>query len=675
MAASSSHLSGGSTKRMRQEEEAGGLESTDPSIKRRRTEIIPMDVQGIRDCVLLNKSNIEWRSAIRHIKRCVLDGGLQVKLGKTQLYPGYDEDSEKILVENLERALEWRLTLGFVLVMMRRRPIYKLVNMGMYDSDDDDDSEYGGGMAVMEKTYNDSIDKNQGGDAMDIDPSTLAVGNEDGKSAAPRIELDKEDIEFVVPSLGYGQFRTFLDLQQYKYKVDYIRTEDEKKDDDLACFVFTEEEPIRRYKPDVEGESTITAMPSSPAGRLVFHARILDNFIMADEKGTKLATSPIPVAQERPPAKVPASLAAGSEYNYAGGPGAINNNQVRANSQQEFGKPHVTFTPKPPDTPAAPKPSIVDHDVKEVKDHTYYIEQGYVYAGLVTPHAYPRISDRRTDYVTLVSTETCVPAHVIQPGKTTSGSSSGMAGASAGTNKNTQAAGSKQASSGQEKSSGSNGFSADPSFNIALEMRDFLQNFFQTMMGIKNGEKLRQYSQQTVTTGDHDLKLKQALVDDLTKLIAEAEKGLVNFTDDITGTLALDKETRQLEAEAQRDAFKPENLAKANEPTEPGGKPRGAVPLPTPSSEGKSDGGNNIPAAPEVEALTKRRLQIQNDMRAISDAIEQQRKMESTERPVSLVWRQPIINDTSNIENVIRLLGLTPEQSHNIAMRRLGLNS
>jgi hypothetical protein len=316
--------------------------------------------------------------------------------------------------------------------------------------------------------------------------------------------------------------------------------------------------------------------------------------------------------------------------------------------------------------------------VKDVSERTYYIKDGYTYAGLITPHAYPAIAVRRTDYLTMVSMETRVPMHVIQPGKTvgSSSSSGGMTGAAAG-GKRPQAAGNKSANPAQQKApQSSGGFNADPSFNTALEMRDFLQSFFQAMMRVKNGEKFRQYALQEMENGSNEFKIKEKLAKDLEERIQAAEKGVIEFGNTISDQHAMQRDTQDLVSKAQHDSFKPEAIAKANKPVGETGKAPGPVQLPeAPAQPG--DGGNEqrIPVAPEVLDLTQRRLEIENDMRAITAAHEQHRKMISTERPVSLQWRQPIVNDTSNIDHVINLLGLPPEQSKAVALRRFGLLS
>lgn len=703
MAAAVSHLSGGSAKRQREEEEQAAMDSGDPNNKRRRKDILGMDNAAIRDCINLRKTNIEFRGAIKHILSCTLEGGLQVMMSKVQIYPGYDEDCEVQLVQNLQRALEWRLTLGFVLVFIRRRPVY------IYYDDSDDSDDMG---ALIEAGYNDEIDtaqpdsihkppiyrdvtvnhsgKNGGDDdAMDTDDNDahkaaselidmLAEGVSP-KQPRRRIVLDKEDIEFIVPSLGYGEFRAYLDTESMQYKVDYIRTEDEKKDENLACFVYTEEEPI--YRRDEKGTTQPTVWPCSPASRLIKHAGMLDGYLMDDEKGTRLATNPIPVAQERPPVKQNASLASGSQYSYAGmgmpaglvTPGSVG---LPANAQQQMGKPHVVFEHKEPSQPTPRAPAITSDTVQDIARRTYYIEDGYTYAGLVTPHAYPSISVRRTDYLTLVSMETRVPMHVIQPGKTVGDSSSSAMTGSAAGGKRPQAAGDKNANPAQPKASkSSGGFNADPSFNTALEMRDFLQSFFQAMMRIKNGEKFRLYALQELESNDTQLQLKRKLAEDLEEHIRAAEKGVADFGNTMSDQQALRQETQDLVSKAQHDSFKPDAIAKANKPVGESGKAPGPVQLP--EAPPAPDAGNEqrIPVAPEVATLTQRRLEIENDMRAITAAHEQYRKMMSTERPVSLQWRQPIVNDTSNIENVINLLGLPPEQSKAIALRRFGLLS
>jgi hypothetical protein len=334
MAAAASHLSGGSAKRHREEEEENNMDANDPRNKRRRKDVFPIDKGVVNDCVLLHKKNIEYRGASKHIKSCTLEGGLQVMLGKVQIYPGYDEDSEVQLIENLSRALDWRLALGFVLVFIRRRPIYVISHYEDSDSSADD---------LIQAGYNDDIDTSEVSgrhrapiyrnnntrheDAMEIDDqkeahkasSELIDMLADGVSApapAKRIELDKEDIEFIVPSLGYGEFRAYLDEESMQYKVDYIRTGEQKRDENLACFVYTEEEPV--YRRDKDGVIQSTVWPCSPAARLIKEAGLLDGYLMDDENGTKLATNPIPVAQERPPVKQTASLAAGSQYSYSG---------------------------------------------------------------------------------------------------------------------------------------------------------------------------------------------------------------------------------------------------------------------------------------------------------------------------------------------------------------------
>jgi len=687
-----SHLAGGTAKRQREDEDAAANSSTsaDPSLKRRRQDVTNIDSEAVSDCVKLTKTNSEWRGAIRHIKRCVLSGGVRVKLSDDSLYHGYTKDAEKFLMENLERVLEWRLTLGFVLVMMYRResvPVVEVQTAGPArgDSSDDSDGDAAGGDRMLV-------------DGEDADMRALAEGVAPPVVRSAPVELGPEDLEFIVPSLGYGKFRCFFDTQQFKYKVDYIRTEDEKKREELACFVFTEEEPVRRAVPSAKGaagdsgQGVVTAFPASPAARLTAHARMLDNYLMRDEKGTDLATDPIPIAQERPPVKVTGALASGGEYSYRpdGQPSGVMSGRAAsqagpANSQQSFGKPHASGKPVAPMGGAHPNaPASTNKSVMEAKDRTYYMEPGYVFSGLITPHAYPRISDRRNDFLTLVSMETSVPAHVIQPGKPPSNSTgSGMTGSAAG-GKKPQAAGTKQASgANQQSSSSSGGFNADPSFNTALEMREFLQNFFQVMMGVKNGEKLRLYVLQQMESNNEAMSIKMALAADLEKLIAEAKAGVVNYSQTITDGLALQQETRQLEAETRRDVLRPENVAKtadANGTSSTADKPGKPGPISMPEGAGEAEaagggggGDGRIPVAPEVQALTTRRLEVQADMDAIARATEQYNAMMAMERPVSLEFRQPIINDTANIEHVIELLGLPPEQSHEIALRRFGL--
>ena len=207
------------------------------------------------------------RTAIKELTELTFDGGIDVKLGSVMGFPDYGEDSERRLLDQLERALRWRLVHGFIPFHVQRfrydyprtreaiqraeNPAEGLLSTDAYRRQDDNDHEtetspdHG---AANDYYWGDSDEE------------------EDEFVDLHRDHVYLDDLHFLVPSLGTGTFNVFLDLTDYRRKVvfkpswasakergelDTVDADDPDAPDpeNQDWFVYVEEEP------DVHGKT------------------------------------------------------------------------------------------------------------------------------------------------------------------------------------------------------------------------------------------------------------------------------------------------------------------------------------------------------------------------------------------------------------------------------------
>lgn len=609
-----------------------------------------MDQQCIDDCHRAYQKTDEVINASSHLKSCSLDGGVDVKLGKIIPFPGYNDDAHEDLVDNLLRAIDWSFSVGFVPYFFRNknRPLRAR-----------------------------PIKQEQGNtDAMDIDV----------EEPDPINELDAEDLKFYVPSLGHGTYQSYKDRETCLRKIEYIRSREDKEDGDTFWFVYTCEEPIIDVQDseDVRYPSMARGLVNSPVARLLPDIEAMRQFRKEDRFANKVATMPPYIIEHLPPAKESAQLTTGQLHN-----------DGRNTAPGSFGRTRqaTVYSPNPDGSVSGTDKDgttfQIPMDIARIMTREIKIQDGYTYSGLFTPHAYTRISERHNDFVSRVSIAFGVPAHVILAGKIAKSSSSSMAGARAG-GKEPQATGSKAAESGSEEKKGSGGFNADPSFNRALKLRDFLQSFFKSVMYTKNGHRLRYAAHMGIDKYSKETEMTKRLVAELDELIEKAQNAVLNFGGSIETNLQQQEQLRQNDMANQLNVTDPEMVAKVNEaatkpsPPKPAGatgsggggssKPPsvGNLSIPETKLDAPSDG---IPVPMEVEALNKRRLELVASLQSISEAVKLREQIASEDCPISLVYRQPIINDTSQIQSIINSLGLPQDRAFSIAQRRYGLLS
>jgi hypothetical protein len=692
-----------------------------------------------------------------HLERIVLDGGVSVQIGRMILYPNYNQDAERRLVENLHRALQWRVLVGFVpfFYRLRRREarqqfvvtgseiIDGRVRVHLREAAPSDiheqkprkvaktedgqawedlniaakEAEAKGRLSSSSSGEDD--DKESGSDAMDLDEPFHDESAQEPDDA----DLNAlEDLEFIVPALGHGRYRTYTDTTDYQVKVDYLPADEEKEDEAFAWYVYTQEAPYVRLDSDT---CKLVAMPSSPVSRLIGPHNALNEFMRADIVATRRATAPPVIAEERPPVKAsttvdakgriaPGSLFEGGFGGYPTLTMGTSGAPSGGNSQIVFGKPHLVLSPMQQlgsDDPyhhrqqsQAAQATAVQSDLAH---HTYYLAPGYTYGGLYTPHAYPPIAARSATFLDAVSMEFGIPGHVILPGKVTPGAqgsaaggkgSGGMAGSTAG-GKRQQASGAGQSGAGRGggaagrpaagggggggAGAAGSGFTADPSFNKALEMRDFLQDFFQAFMMTKNMSKMLAYHAAEADHLTREAEIKKRLLEELEERIASAQEAVLEFGQELESRGEQQGEVKDAHHHAEVEILERQARDAAAPPPKPtvgaDGKPKAPTgpdpPSAVPSMPEVAAPSSGIPTAEEVVLLTQRRLEIENDMNLIMAAQEQRARLASMERPVSIVFRQPFVNDTSQIPGVVSMLGLPDEQAHAIAQRRMGLQS
>jgi hypothetical protein len=163
----------------------------------------------------------------------------------------------------------------------------------------------------------------------------------------------------------------------------------------------------------------------------------------------------------------------------------------------------------------------------------------------------------------------------------------------------------------------------------------------------------------------------EALIKELDERITKAQDAIVNQGKVLSDNNA---ERREIDAnivKVHTELSKPENAIPKPPPPTADGKPGKPVdppappaPLPEPATA----------TSPEVQELTQRRLALVDDMRSVSAALQQLHNMLDKQSMLSISFRQPFVNDTGNISQVIGLLKLPEEQAQAIAQRRLGLN-
>lgn len=626
----------------------------------RRMEVADIDGASLDDCKRAYQKTDEIINASDHIKSCSLDGGVDVKIGKIIPFPGYDDDAQEDLIDNLLRAIDWRYTAGFVPYFFHKKSATPIVKSEPDSMQIDED-------------YPQRSNSSPTSEASDVDPIR---------------ELNVEDLAFHVPSLGHGTYRTFKDRETRLRKVEYILGREDREDDDISWFVYTQEEPVIEARGDEERPfvATPVAYVNSPVARLLPRIEDMRLFYKADRKANDIATSPPYFVQHLPPQKDSTQLT--TSQLHADG---------RGNAQQTFGRtrpPKVDYSPNPDGSVTAVdekgNKNVISRDVARIMTREIPVEYGRTYAGLFTPHAYTRISERELDFVTKVSIAFGVPVHVVIAGKSSASSSSGMTGARAG-GKEPQATGSKGSVPAVEKQKASNGgFNSDPSFTKALQMRDFLQSFFRSVMYSKHGNSLHLAAYKGLEKFQREAELTTKLVEELDVRIKAAQEAVLNFGNVIEQTSQQQEQLRQNDMTNKLNVTDPDTVKKVNDeamkPTPPkpangsggggggGGKKPSAGDLSAPDA-GLEAPKNGVPSPSEVETLNKRRLELINSLQSISEAMKLREQIASVRCPVSLVYRQPIINDTSQIQPVIESLGLTQERGYAIAQRRYGLLS
>jgi hypothetical protein len=730
---------------------------SEPMFKRPRYEkILSLDMARHMDCVRLRKTSTETIAAVNIMKRLVLDGGVSIELGRMLVYPNYGPSIERALLDNLGLAVDWVLTMGFVPFFFRISPAQDQANRLAQlrrrreqaegsaggddamlldpvggDSDSDDDVFWNLNLAAeathlyprrpRKRTYrfeadgteirgkSESVDEDEG----DVRQQEEEEEEEDGEGVLPvpsaslpeetYEELDAHgDLHFTVPSLNYGRYRVFLDTTDYRYKVDYIPTETEKDDPSFAWFVYTYEEPQLMPMEEASWNPSYIAVPMSPLSRLVVHDNALKGFRRDDIVATRLATAPILLTQERPPAKEAKGTLMGissrlhPEVSDAGlmrgglvGVGASDHGST--NAQAVYGLPHIITTTggdkkvEQLDDPnlASGKPAqrrLVSTTVSELKSREYFIDPGRTFAGLMTPHSYPTVASRQADFLNMVSMEFGIPAHVLLPGQVRS-QASALSGSSAG-GKKQQASGAKQAQASQPgggaaakgSAPGAGGFTADPAFNKALELREFICSLFQAVYMAKNVDKIDRYLRLKPKKLTGDALMQQQLVAQLEEKLEEAKRAVVHFGDALKEQREQREEVKDAEREAHLESLQPPAIAKtpAGKDGGGGGKPV-TIPTGPQNPPGPPVEPEGVPSAPEVQELTQQVLAARNDLAAISRAQQQVAEWSSVGWPVRVVFRQPFLTDTTQISAVIQQLGVDEDQGRMMAQHRLGL--
>lgn len=654
-----------------------------------------IDMEHLRDCVSVLHRSIEVSSAMSHMGRFVLDGGVIVQLGGMIQYPGYNVSMEDALINNCHLAIRWRMAVGFVPFFKRRRRYADTVVLGSRETRRQEGTIVGPNNPTTNGAPNTQPRlPYDGHPALKNTADEMELSNDDNSdesdamSASQSTDLEPADIEFGIPELGYGTYGTYLDNQDYRIKVDYKPTSAERADPDLEWYVYTVDPPVTEYFTK-NGEFNERIRVSSPAARLLPFANQLDQFRNDDLQANKLATMPVVILQPRPPVKGSVGTNAQQQAQ------DLRNNlsaTAPTNAQPVVGLNHVSDAQRTTMmTSQTHNPTVEEirwfnlarqsRDtpiIDQIMSRQLYIPPTYEYAGLVTPHAYPRLSDRHLEFLTNVSIEFGIPSHVILPGKTISAAtSSGMSGASAG-GKKQQAAGS-HASAGlkdQQTSkggSGGNNFSADPSFNKALELRDFIKSFFQAVMTSIAGDKVLNYVLQNINNKSREHEMREALISELDQRIVQAQDAVMKRGDVIQTDRDVRRQIDENALNVHAELSKPSvaipkaapapasNDGAAPKPVEP---PVPAMPMPEPASA----------SSPEVQELTQRRLSLVDDMRAISAALHQLHNLLDKQTMVTIAFRQPFVNDTGNIGSIIDLLKLPEEQGQAIAQRRFGLS-
>jgi hypothetical protein len=426
---------------------------------------------------------------------------------------------------------------------------------------------------------------------------------------------------------------------------------------------------------------------------------------MDDIQATKLATRPILLTQERPPTKGgedarmsitsrlhPEVSDAGLLRGGLAGVGVTDHQAT--NAQAVYGLPHITIIPgggkdgkeqrveqlDDPHLATGGQSSrrIVTAGVAELKNREYFIEPGRTFAGLMTPHSYPTIASRSADFLNMVSMEFGIPAHVLLPGQVRS-SSSALSGSSAG-GKKQQASGARQAqvsqvgggSAAKGSGSGGGGFTADPAFNKALELREFLCFLFQAMYMTKNVDKIDHYLRHKPKKLDGDAAMQKKLIENLEAKVEAAKKAVVNFGAELKEQREQRDEVADAEREAHLKSLEPPAVAEASAGASGGKKPV-SIPTAPQNPPGPPAPPEGAPSAPEVAELTQQLLEARNDLQAISRAQQQLAEWSSEGWPVRLVYRQPFLSDTTQISSVIEQLGVDEDQGRMMAQRRFGL--
>lgn len=608
-------------------------------------------------------------SGIESLLTMVFEGGVDVAIGGVLSYPGYDKDIEETLVDECKRALRRMLELGFVAVhtglytpRYRREKMIESGCISTYSSDESSECD---------------------GIFSPIHGSTLL---------------------FKVPSENIGQFKVYFDTGDYRRKVDFIKTWSDQDDeirkmhmererlngggDSLALEDDIDESNFPSWSVYINKEPNGDGSLFSPLSSIITDYEKYNRAKSYDDDATFMATHPLVITQERPPQKESSiqrtPFEAAREYASEG------ERRTGDGFGQSKGTPRARGIPAPRQPipvanrgPYGPPPNEAGTATAMHKLYmtqaisadfysrsTVDIGEGRIFAGLLTPHAYPSVAQRTQEWLHAISVAIALPMHVLQPSSSSLSSGSSISGAVAGQKRPTSS-GARQSKGDPSSSSGHRapqGYTGDPAYVTAMNWRHIISKFFKTIMEVTHGPMvLNAYVRWLKRTESKELETRDKIVADLEARIEQARKDVIAFDPQ------KDREDRE-----RNDIEKTQQAINGAQPPTPvgGGEggpakaPAAPINLPEPSAA-KFNG--KIPTAESVSELQKRLLELNLDLRKIREALSHIEKLKSDKLSVELTFRLPIFTDTSNPSVIIDALGEQPETSIAVGRARAGL--
>lgn len=335
---------------------------------------VDLDMDAVRQNYRMRREDTYIARAIDRIVTATIMGGLEVKLGGVIPIAAFSRRMERAWVENARYALEWFMAAGFVPLEITN-PLSTADDQGSRNEDasqsgqdadpgvgadpdkevSDDgqhnesarDADQAGdvlGPSDIEMEYRvrhqhaDTVPEDLADPANPLDTTMASLFGADGdvdNVSGPGVRTD--DFSFAVPTVGYGQYRVYRDVNDNRRKVYKVYNEQDResarmrikkrrqRSDSSASNSMTRAQPELDADEDLYESETRwyvfmleeprhDGLPSCPLSRIIPHYERYIFALNQERGGVHLANNPLSFVQHQPPGKYLGNLDRHSSY-------------------------------------------------------------------------------------------------------------------------------------------------------------------------------------------------------------------------------------------------------------------------------------------------------------------------------------------------------------------------